>query len=379
MTSRERVALALEHQETDRAPVDFGGTVVTCPEYHAHKKLRAHFKIADAEDPIIDYTMGTVAACEELCRLFGSDFRRVALNVVPPRIVNGTFETGFGIVHKRAEPHLYYDVVFHPLAEAEIEDLDHMKMPDPDDAVLYHGLRDRTKDLFDNSEYAIVADFGVPGFYETSQKLRGYENLACDLLVNTEFVASLYDRLLALQKRYFKNYLDQVAPYAQIICYADDLGMQDRLQMSPETYRTVIKPYHQKIFDYIHSLADVKILMHCCGAIYDVIGDLIEVGADILNPVQVRAAGMNPEQLGREYGDRVSFWGGVDEQQLLPFGTAKQVEAEACRLLAALGKGGGYILAPGHCVQPDTSPENVAAIYRAAGAYKPGAIGADFT
>jgi len=367
MTSRERAARALNHQETDRAPVDFGGTVVTCPEYHAHKKLRERFRIADADDPIIDYSMGTVAACEELCRLFGSDFRRVALNVIPPRIVNNMFESGFGIVHKRAEPHLYYDVVFHPLAEADIVDLDRMKMPDPDDPALYHGLRDRAKDLFVNSAYAIVADFGVPGFYETSQKLRGYENLACDLLVNTEFVIALYDRLLALQKRYFKNYLAQVAPYAQIICYADDLGMQDRLQMSPETYRTLIKPYHKQIFDYIHSLADIKILMHCCGAISDVIDDLIEVGADILNPVQVRAAGMDPEQLGQRYGGKIAFWGGVDEQQLLPFGTPEQVEAETRRLLAALGKNGGYVLAPGHCIQPDTPPDNVAAIYRAAG------------
>jgi len=361
MTSRERVIRALNHQETDQTPMDFGGTIVTCPEYYAHKHLRQYFNIPNADDPIIDYTMGTVAACEELMSKLGSDVRRVALNVTPLEIENGVFTSGFGIRFKRAEPHLYYDVVYNPLAEADIADLDHMQLPDPDDPALYYGLRGRAKDLFDNSPFAIVADFGVPGFYETSQKLRGYENLACDLLVDTEFVTALYDRLLELQKRWFKNYLEQVSPYAQVICYADDLGMQDRLQMAPETYRTVIKPYHKKIFDYIHSLADVKILMHCCGAISDVIDDLAEIGVDALNPVQTRAAGMSPERLGRDFGGKIVFWGGVDEQKLLPHGTPEEVSAEARRLCAALEP--GYVLAAGHCIQADTPPENVVAIY----------------
>ena len=361
MTSRERIIRALNHEETDRTPRDFGGTVVTCPEYNAHKRLRRHFNISDAEDPIIDYTMGTVAACEELMVRFGSDVRRVALNVIPPVISGGEFESGFGIRHRRAYPHLYYDVVYNPLKSAGIEELDRMKLPDPDDPALYHGLRDRAKDLFENTGYAVIADFGVPGFYETSQKLRGYENLACDLLTEPEFVSALFDRLLELQKKYFKNYLAQVAPYAQIICYADDLGMQDRLQMSPETYRAVIKPYHKRIFDYIHGIADVKILLHCCGAISDIIGDLAEIGVDALNPVQTRAAGMSPERLGKDFGGKIAFWGGVDEQRLLPYGDPSQVSAEVKRLCGALGA--GFILAPGHCIQADTPPENVAAIF----------------
>jgi len=362
MKSRERVMRALNRQETDRTPRDFGGTVVTCPEYNAHKRLKKYFGIPDSGDPIIDYTMGTVAACEELMVLFGSDVRRVAMNVVPPKIENNIFESGFGMLHKRAVPHMYYDVVYFPLADVGYSSLDNMKTPDPDDPALYHGLRDRAKDLYENSDYAIVADFGVPGFYETSQKLRGYDNLACDLLTDVDSINELYDLLLELQKRYFKQYLDAVSPFAQVICYADDLGMQDRLQMSPETYRAVIKPYHKKIFNYIHSLADVKILMHCCGAITDIIEDLAEIGVDAINPVQTRAAGMSPERLGRDFGGKIAFWGGVDEQQLLPYGTPAQVAAEVERLCNTLGN--GFILAPGHCIQADTPPENVEAIYK---------------
>jgi len=310
--------------------------------------------------------MGTVSPCEELMRIFGSDVRRVGLNVSPPIIKDDIFESGFGILHKRARPHLYYDVIHSPLKDADIKDISNMKLPDPDNPVLYHGLRERTKDLYENSEFAIVADFGVPGFFETSQKLRGYEALACDLLIEREFVTALYDRLLDLQKRYFKNYIENVAQYAQIICYADDLGMQEKLQISPATYREVIKPYHKQIFDYIHSLADIKILLHCCGAISDIIGDLIEIGVDILNPVQTRAVGMEPQYLKREFGDKIVFWGGVDIQKLLPYGTVDEVKEETRKLINELGQKGGFVLAPGHCIQADTPPENVAAIYQAA-------------
>jgi uroporphyrinogen decarboxylase len=371
MTSRERVRRALEHRETDRVPVDFGGTVVTCLDYHMHASLCEHFQIPAPAGgtPIIDYTMGTVEPCPELRALMGSDVRRVGLNVIPPEIENDEFVDGFGIRFRRAAPYLYYDVVQSPLEDAEVGDLIAMRLPDPDDPALYAGLRDRTRELYEQTTDAIVAEFGVTGFYEISQKLRGYENLACDLLIGQDFIAALYDRLLELQKHYFKNYIDCVAPYAQIICYADDLGMQDRLQMSPDTYRRVIKPYHKKIFDYIHSLADIKIMLHSCGAVADVIGDLIEAGVDILNPVQVRAVGMEPECLKAEFGGRIAFWGAVDEQSLLPYGAEGEVRAEVSRLIKTLGVGGGYVLGPGHNLQQDTPCENVAAIYRAAGTF----------
>lgn len=370
MTSRERVLRTLNHQEVDKVPVDFGGTVVTCTDYYAHKKLRAYYNLEDEEDPIIDYSMGTVEPCEALKVKFESDFRRVGLNVGVPDIVDGIYENGFGNRLKRAEPHLYFDTIYHPLADAELADLDHMKLPDPDDRSLYTGLKDRARDLYENSTYAIVADFGVPGFYETSQKLRGYENISCDLLIDQEFVRALYDRLFELQKRYFKNYLDQVGKYVQVIGYADDLGMQDRPQMSPEIYREVVKPYHKKIFRFIHEQADVKILLHSCGDIFPLIDDLIDAGVDILNPVQVRAREMEPEALKRSFGDRVCFWGGIDEQYILPFGTEEEIEAEVERMIRIMGQGGGYVLGPGHNIQEDTRPESIAAMYRAAKKYR---------
>jgi uroporphyrinogen decarboxylase len=318
-------------------------------------------------DKIIDYTMGTVEPCEKLKLLFGSDFRRVALNGAKPVIIDGVFENGFGMKFKKAEPHEYFDLIYSPMHDnSDIIDVDKIKLPDPDDSGLYCGLKDRAKDLYENSKYAVVADFGVPGFYETSQKLRGYENLACDLLENIDFIAALYDRLLELQKKFFGNYLGQVGKYVQVIGYADDLGMQDRVQISPEIYKNIIKPYHKKIFDFIHGHTDAKILLHSCGSIFPLIEDFIDAGADILNPVQTNAKDMRPEKLKEAFGDRISFWGGIDEQYLLPDGTISEIYNAVENTVKIMGESGGYIIAPGHNIQNDTPPENIEAMYEAA-------------
>ena len=183
-------------------------------------------------------------------------------------------------------------------------------------------------------------------------------------------MTALYDRLFELQKKYFENYLAEVGKYVQIIGYADDLGMQDRPQMSPDTYREVIKPYHKKIFKFIHERTDAKILLHCCGAIVPLIEDLISAGVDILNPVQTRATGMVPEKLKAMFGDRLIFWGGLDEQYLLPKGTKAEIDAAVKELMKTLGKNGGYVFAPSHNIQEDTPTENIIAMYEAAGKYR---------
>ena len=367
MKSRERVLRALNFEEADKVPLDFGATIVTCLDLNAHKKLKKYLNINDDYDPVIDYTMGTVEPCEELIRRFGSDVRRVGLNVIPPQIIDNMYEGGFGIKYKKAVPHEYFDVCYSPLAA--VEDLDKLKMPDPDMPELYYGVHDRAQALYENSEYALFADFGVPGFYETSQKVRGYENLSCDLLLNREFLFDLYDRLLELQKRFFNNYLNEVGKYAVAIGYADDLGMQDRPQMSPETYRAVIKSYHKKIFSFIHEKSDVKIMLHSCGAIEPLMDDLIEAGVEIFNPLQTRAAGMSPEALMQKYRGKAAFWGGFDEQHVLPYGTKEEIEAETKRMMNVMGRT-GYVFGPGHNIQEDTSPENIIAMYEAAKVYR---------
>ncbi len=366
MNSRERVMRSINLQEADKVPVDFGGTVVTSVDLNLHKKLREKFGI-EGEEENIDYSMGTAGVDRKLVEIFHSDVVRIGLNVVKPDIINGYYENGFGIGHKKAEPHEYFDVVKSPLAD--VDSPAGMQMPDPDDPRMYEGLRERARDLYENTDYAIFADFGIPGFYETGQKLRGYENFACDLLINEDFVYELYEKLLDLQKRWFKNYLEQVGGYACAVGYADDLGMQDRLQISPEVYRKIVKPYHEKIFKFIHEQADIKIMIHSCGAIFPIVGELIDSGVDIINPMQTRATGMDPFELKKTYGDKAVFWGGFDEQQVLPFGSREEIFAETERLMDAMGKS-GFVFGPGHNIQADTPVDNVISLFEAAEKYR---------
>lgn len=365
MTSRERVIRTLNFEQTDRVPADFGGTVVTCIDGEAHDAVCKHYGIRADKQPVIDWTMGTVEPCDALKIKFESDTRRVGMNVLAPQVQDDMFYDGFGMRLRRARPHAYFDVIEHPLAEAEVEDIAHMRMPDPDNPALYAGLRERTQALYEDSDYAIIADFGVPGFYETSQKLLGYERLACALLVEQDLVRALYDRLLDLQMRFFKRYLEAVGKYVQLVCYADDLGMQDRPQMSPALYRELIKPYHRRIFDFIHEHTDAKIMLHSCGAVQPLIDDFIDAGVNVLNPLQTRAQGMDPQLLAERYGGRIAFWGGIDEQNILPYTTPAQVTAEVQRLISAFRRTSGYVLAPSHNIQSDTPPANLAALYAA--------------
>lgn len=362
MTSRERVLCALSHQQPDRQPVDFGGTVVTCLDATAHEKLLAHIGLAEDRGPIIDYSMGTVVPHEKIQQMVGSDVRRIGMNVIPPLIENDRYRDGFGMILQRSRPHLYYDTVVHPLEDAEIEDLAEMVLPEADNPALYAGLEERTKALYEETPYALFADFGVPGFFETSQKLRGYEQLFCDLILEQDFLRGLWDRLLELQKRFFKNYLSRVAPYVVAVGYADDLGMQDRPQLSPELYRQTLKPYHKAIFSYIHSFG-VKVMLHSCGDILPLMEDLVDAGVDIFNPVQTTAAEMDVSVLKDRFGSRACFWGAIDEQNILRKGTEEEVREEVRRVIAALGRQGGYVLAAAHNVQVDVPPANLLAMY----------------
>jgi len=152
---------------------------------------------------------------------------------------------------------------------------------------------------------------------------------------------------------------------------SDDLGFQDGLMVSVETYRQLIKPRHQKYFQLFHDLSPAKVFFHTCGSVADIIDDLIDIGVDVLHPVQVSAAGMDPASLKQKYGGRLAFWGGIDTQHILPHGTVDDVKAEVERMIETLGAGGGYILGAVHNIQPDVPIENILAMYTHAREYQP--------
>jgi uroporphyrinogen decarboxylase len=259
----------------------------------------------------------------------------------------------------------------HPLAEATVDDLETYPWPDPWDPGLTAGLEEEVKDLYENTDYAIMADARFKSFWELGYMLRGIEQMYVDLLLNPDFVTALMDKLLELNLIVTGRFLDIAGPYIQVFRTTDDMATQQRLMMKPETYRRLLKPYYRQYIEFIKSKTEAKIFYHSCGNITDIIDDLAEIGVDAINPVQVSAMGDTAELKAR-FGHKISFWGGIDSQRVLPYGSVEEVEAEVRRRIRDLGPGGGYVVAGVHTIQPDVPPENIVAMVEAArtwGAY----------
>ncbi|MCK5878812.1 MAG: hypothetical protein KAH24_03470, partial [Holophagae bacterium] len=188
---------------------------------------------------------------------------------------------------------------------------------------------------------------------------------------NTTFLDALFDRVLEITMELARRELELVGPDVDIVFCADDLGSQDGLLVSPDHYRRHIKPRHKKYFDQIHSMTSAKIGFHSCGSVVSVVDDLIEIGVDVLNPIQVTAAGMDPLTLKKKYGDRLAFWGAMDTQHVLPNGSVGDVQRMVEERIGQLGEGGGYILSSCHNIQPDVPTENVLAMFEHARTYRP--------
>ncbi len=205
------------------------------------------------------------------------------------------------------------------------------------------------------------------GMTEGLFKLRGFEDGYMDLVADPALARRLMERILEVKLTYWSQVLPQLAGLVDVVSEADDLGGQDRTLFSPATYRALVKPLHRELFAFLHAHTDAKVFFHTCGAVRELIPDLIEIGVDVLNPVQVSAAGMETAALKREFGRDLVFWGGgVDTQRVLGSGTPDEVRAEVRRRVGDLAPGGGFVFAAVHNVQPNVPPENVLAMRSAA-------------
>lgn len=369
MDSKERISRVFEHKEADRPLKDFGGTVVTSISKNAYIKL-----LDSCTDPkenpaglindlkIIDMSMSTVLPSEKILKRLNVDFRLVASEDIPA-ITDNKYFTSLGIGMKKAQPFEYFDVVYSPLKDLDIEQIKKFNWPKAVDTDVFKELQKTAKDIHEYTKYGIIGQAGPVGFYEKGQMLRGYEQFGVDLMLNRDIVSEIFDNLLIIQKEVFSSYLDYTGKYLNVIFYADDLGMQDRPQISPEMYRNIVKPYHKEIFSFIKQKTDAKIFLHSCGDIYPFLEDLIDAGVDIINPVQVSAKEMEPKKLKDEFGRRLIFWGGIDEQFLINNAAKEEILAQVEETVKVLGRDGGYVAAISHNVQEDTPAENVIAVF----------------
>ncbi len=377
MTSFERVKAALEHREPDRVPFDLGGSVLTGMNRHCYSKLRNYLGLPEREIQIQD-------AMQQLARIDddAAAYLKTDVGCVDPQppsspglakapAIDGDYYSmtdEWGIEWKMpASGGHYFDMADQPLKAAETAaDLERFPWPDPSDPARYVALKQSADRYVHEQKKAYILGRQYAGIWETALWMSGFEKFFMDMLTNESYAHALMNKITELKMEYWGNALDAVGDNVLIMSEADDLATQSSLLCSVDLYKKMVHPYHKRLFDYVKKKAASKVYIfyHSCGAVKPLIPYLIEEGVDILNPVQVNADGMDTSELKREFGKEITFWGGgVDTQQILPFGTPQQVRDEVKRRIDDLAPGGGFVFASVHNVQSDVPPQNFMAMW----------------
>jgi uroporphyrinogen decarboxylase len=390
MNSRQRAKMALNHQEPDRIPFDLGGTVLTSINVHAYRQLRQFLGLPDKEIDVMDIFQQIAVVDDDVREKLGVDVRNVAprSSATHNIVLNASDMPGYTFFHDEwqigwrmpKDKGFYYDMFEHPLSNSSsIEDIKNFPWPDPVDPARFEGLQEQARHVAEDLGELVILGGLAAGFIELTAWTRGFAKFYPDLVTNREWLTYLMDKIIDLKMAYWEVALPMVGDYADVVQEADDLAGQFGLLISPEIYREVVKPRHKKIMDFIKARTDAKIFFHSCGAVREIIPDMIDVGIDILNPVQVSAAGMESAALKRDFGKEMTFWGGlVDTQGVFTNGTDQQVRDEVRRRIDDLAPGGGFIAATVHNVQANVPPQNVMAMWetlREYGDYGLGGVG----
>lgn len=369
LTSRQRIHTALNHETPDRIPVDVGGSYATGVNVGAYVAWKAHLGL-DTPTMVASRRSQIAWVEDDIRRRFGIDTWPVLPRGphTPPEEVlpDGSYRDEWGVV-RRCPTGGHYYVSREPLAaECSLEAILNYPWPSPDDPGYVEGLRENATQGHE-AGYAVVLCLPV-GVLHQATFLRGMENLFVDMLRHRHLAEALLDAVLEVQYAVTARMLDAAGDLADAVMFADDLGTHDRTMLSPALYRSLIKPRQQRYLDMIHAKTRAKVVYHTCGAIYPIIGDLVDIGVDVLNPVQVSAVGMDPARLKREFGRDICFWGGIDVAHLLPRATPSEVRDTVLRMIHTLGPD-GYVLSATNNIQADTPPENLSAMLEAATGY----------
>lgn len=371
MNRREIFQAIVHHQEPERGLVDFGKHIGS---FHRdfYKTLKSELGLR-SETRILDRMAQNVIIDEEVCQQLGIDFRWIIPHWVGVHDMEIKGQPGY--IDMWQTPHLwseaggYYAIHDQPLGQedlnmAQIEDFD---WPDPDQPAMFAGLREQAKNWIENTDYVVGADGIKVGILQTAAQIRGYDKLFLDFSIDPELAHAILRKISETINAMYGNYMQAVGDYVQVVTITDDQGTQDSLMISPQMFREFIKPHLASLIRTIKDNADVQVLMHCDGAIRKIVPDLIEIGVDILNPIQTVVTGFEDTfALKEEFGTEISFHGGIDVQQVLPNSSPAGIRQEVARRMYDLGRRGGYIIAPCHNINVDIPVENVLAMFAAA-------------
>jgi len=376
MNSRERLLTAIDHREPDRVPFDLGSTQVTGIHVLAYQGLREHIGLPPAEPRICDAIQQLVLPDQDLVERFDVDVRGLfPLNSHNWRIVNADvgdaweYTDEWGITHRRPKPDgLYYSIVRSPLegAALTLDDVRSYGWPNTGDPRRIAGLQEQAMEYRAQGK-AVMIKGVLAGILEMAQRVRGAEDFLADMAANEVLACAILDKMLELKLTFWEMALPRLAGVIDVVSEADDYGTQTSQLISPRMFRNLLKPRLKILFDRIRQLAPTaRLFFHSCGNVRPLLPDFIELGVDILNPVHIRAGGMEPSGLKRDFGGEIAFWGGgVDTQEVLPFGTPQQVKDDVKRNIESLAPGGGFVFSTVHNIQADAPPRNIVAMWEA--------------
>jgi uroporphyrinogen decarboxylase len=373
MTPRQRVLAAINHEEPDRVPLIIGTSNTTSIKMETYQRLKAHLGLPSGNEKYIyDWPeLGTAMPDESVLQRLKGDARGL-LDRFPQavyernrsRAPHSPFIDDWGSGQKEIEPGVWFPGI-HPLAEANtIEALEsYPGWPDPHDPTRYAHLRAEAQKLRDEDQYAVI---GAPWLLfplERAFAMQGMDNFLLNMAAQPDFAEELLKKNAHFCKAIMGHFLDACGDLIDIIKIGDDIGTQESLLMSPRMYRRVLKPIHADFIASIKERTNAKVFFHTDGDVFPLIDDFIEIGVDILNPIQTSAGRMaDIAELKQRYGKNLVMCGAVDTHHYLPNGTPEEVRAEVRRVIEVLGPGGGYLIASVHTIMNDVSSENILAM-----------------
>lgn len=375
MSSRDRVLASLNHEEPDRVPLFIGTSGATTVLGPGYERLAKHLGIRTGPVRWLSRALQYTLMDEEVLERLGSDGRCVvpgpAASPLRRDVSADCLVDDWGCTWERNPGTGYFEVREPPLRNATIGDLARYPWPDLGPTSRFEGLAERCRAV-QRSGFACVLLAGAT-LFEQAYLMRGLAECLTDLAVDPDFFLALVGELKRRMIPYLRELFRRVGDCVDVVVTGDDLGTQESTFMSPALYRRLVKPHQAELLGAIRGGTKAKIFYHSCGNVYALIGDLIDIGVDLLNPVQVSAPDLaDTRRLKREFGSRLAFCGAIDTQHVLPHGSPGDVRAEVRRRIRDLAPGGGYVAAAVHCIQPDVPPENIVAMceeVRAAGRY----------
>ncbi len=372
MTSRERVLTVLNHEVPDRVPIVIGVSNATGIKMKTYRGIKALLGIQSPDEYIYDWPeLGTAKIDEATMIRLHSDVRGVrdahpakTLRRNQARKPGSPFIDSWGSGQKEIEPGEWFPGV-HPLTEVETipEIEEYPGWPDMSDPTRIAHVKEEAKTLADQNEYAILATPWLLFPLERAFAMQGMDTFLRNLAARPDFATAMLKKISEVCKALMGPFLDTLGENVDMIKIGDDLGTQQSLLMSPNMYREILKPIHADYIQFIKTRTKANIFFHTDGDIFPLIDDFIEIGVDILNPIQTSAGKMaDLSGLKKRFGKNIIFCGGIDTHRILPSGTTEEVREEVKRVMQLLGEGGGYLVASVHTIMNDVPPENVLAM-----------------